>query len=143
MDKIAHLSVRTSGRAILTVVFIVLIFSLNGCGTTERKNDATALPVKDKVSDTLNETIGLLEKRGNGTDKIIGYTAPGMPLRLPGKVMRIYIAPMKSPMGRLIGEHYVWAIVQEESWWTPGDTGLDTIIPADIYKKNILDEEKK
>ena len=127
----------------LTTVTIVLIFSLNGCGTTEKKNDTAALPVKDKVSDTLNETIGLLEKRGNGTDKIIGYNVPGMPLRLPGKVIRIYISPMKSPMGRLIGEHYVWAIVQEESWWTPGETGLDTIVPADIYKNNVPDQEKK
>lgn len=143
MDKIACLSVRVPGRAILTVVLIVLIFFLNGCGTTERKNDAATLPVKDKVNDALNETIGLLEKKGNGTDKIIGYASPGMPLRLPGKVIRIYISPMKSPMGRLIGEHYVWAIVQEESWWTPGETGLDTIVPTDIYKKNIPDEERK
>ncbi len=143
MDKIASLPVGVSGRAILTAVLIVFIFSLNGCGTTERKNYTATLPVKDKVSDTLNETIALLEKRANNTDKIIGYTAPGMPLRLPGKVMRIYIAPMKSPMGRLIGEHYVWAIVQEESWWTPDNTGLDTIVPADIYKKNIPDQEKK
>ncbi len=143
MDKIACLRFHVSGRAILIVVLIGIIFSLNACGTTERKNDTATLPVKDKVSDALNETIGLLEKRGNGTDKIIGYTVQGMPLRLPGKVIRIYIAPMKSPMGRLIGEHYVWAIVQEESWWTPGDTGLDTIVPADIYKKNIHDGEKK
>ena len=127
----------------LTAVFIVLIFSFNGCGTAERKNDTATSAVKDKVSDPLNETIGLLEKSGNGTDKIIGYTAPGMPLRLPGKVIRIYIAPMKSPLGRLIGEHYVWAIVQDESWWTPGETGLDTIVPTDIYNKNIPYQEKK
>jgi len=135
--------VQVSGRAILIGVLIVLIFSQNGCGTTEMRNNTPTLPVKDEVSDTLNETIGFLEKRGNGTDKIIGYAVPGIPLRLPGKVIRIYIAPMKSPMGRLIGEHYVWAIVQEESWWTPDNTGLDTIVPADIYKKNIPDQEKK
>ncbi|HKN18503.1 MAG TPA: TraV family lipoprotein [Dissulfurispiraceae bacterium] len=143
MDKIARLGVRASGRAILTIVFIIIVSFLNGCGTTQRKNETETLPVKDKVRDTWNETIGLLEKKGNGTDKIIGYTSPGMPLRLTGKVIRIYIAPMKSPMGRLIGEHYVWAIVQEESWWTPGETGLDTIVPSDIFKKKIPDKEKK
>ena len=79
----------------------------------------------------------------SGPEKILGYATPGMPLRLPGKVIRIYVAPMKSPMGRLIGEHYVWAIVQEESWWTPAETGLDTIVPSDVYRKNIPDERKK
>ncbi len=144
MDKImAKIARKPAFRSVLTAVFIILIFFLDGCGTTERKNDTVELPIKDKVNDTVNESIGLLEKRGNGTDKIIGYAVPGMPLRLPGKVIRIYISPMKSPMGRLIGEHYVWAIVQEESWWTPGETGLDTIVPADIYKKNIPVQETK
>lgn len=128
MDKIAQ---------ILFFVLAGTFFTcLNGCGTAETRNEAAAPSIRDKAGDAFNETAALLEKEGKGTEKIVGYAIPGMPLRLPGKVIRIYVAPIKSPMGRLIGEHYVWAIVQEESWWTPSDTGLDTIAPSDLYREH-------
>ena len=125
------------------VTIAVILFLLIGCGTTEGRRETEMLPVKDKISDTLNEKVALLENGGAGAEKVVGYAASGMPLRLPGRVIRIYIAPMKSPMGRLIGEHYVWAVVQEESWWTPGETGLDTIAPSDLHKEHLSEEEKK
>ncbi len=127
---------------IFYVSVIFMFVSLSGCGTIERKNDTDAPAVRDKVNETLNNTVGLLERKGNGTDRMTGYAAPGMPMRLPAKVIRIYIAPMKSPMGRLIGEHYVWAVVKGESWWTPRETGLDTIVPSDNYKKNTAGERE-
>lgn len=123
----------------LILIFIVII----GCGTMESRNDTASPAVKDEVNDTFTETVDPPAKSGNMTDNITGYSIPGVPMRLPGKVIRIYIAPMKSPMGRLIGEHYVWAIVREESWWTPGDTGLDTIVPGDIHRKNASEEERR
>ncbi|MBF0560101.1 MAG: TraV family lipoprotein [Nitrospirae bacterium] len=127
----------------LFVLAMVIFAFLNGCGTSEIRNDAVSPAIKDKASDAFNETVALLEKTGSGAEKIVGYATPGMPLRLPGRVIRIYVTPMKSPLGRLIGEHYVWAIVQEESWWTPAETGLDTIVPTDVYRKHISDERKK
>jgi len=122
---------------------MVLVSSLSGCGTDHIRNEALSPAVNDKVNDAFDEKVELLEKGGSGPEKILGYATPGLPLRLPGKVIRVYVTPMKSPMGRLIGEHYVWAIVQEESWWTPAETGLDTIVPSDVYRKYISDERKK
>lgn len=135
MDKIA--------RILFLVLAAAFFTCLNGCGTAGIRNEAAAPSIKDKAGDAFNETAALLEKEAKGTEKIVGYAAPGMPLRLPGKVIRVYVAPIKSPMGRLIGEHYVWAIVQEESWWTPSDTGLDTIPPSDLYRGHASGTERE
>ena len=134
---------KNRNKLICFAAAVFLFCLLVGCGTIEGRNDPAMPAVKNKVDENLKKTVGLLERKKYGTDKILGYASPGTPMRLPARIIRIYIAPMKSPMGRLIGEHYVWAVVNGESWWTPGETGLDTIVPGDIYRKTAPEEEKK
>lgn len=65
----------------------------------------------------------------------LGTVKPGVPVRLPAKIIRVYYPPSQSPMGRLVGEHHVWAVVQEETWATPQASGLDTVVPSEIATK--------
>ena len=134
---------KNRNKLIFFTAVVLLFVPLAGCDTVERRNDSSVPTVKNKVDENFNKTVGLLERKRYGTDKILGYASPGTPMRLPARIIRIYIAPMKSPMGRLIGEHYVWAVVNGETWWTPGEIGLDTIVPPDIYRRTAPEEDKQ
>jgi len=95
-----------------------------------KANDIVGLPPAFEEPVELN-----LERNAPGLQRMVGYnTAPGVPLRLPAQQIKVYFPQNQSPMGRLIGEHYVWAIVRPESYLTPNNSGLDTIVPTDIYR---------
>lgn len=87
------------------------------------------------------ESVAAIEKEDPALRRVVGYSTPGTPIRLPAKVIQIYVAPYTTPLGRLVGEHFVYAVVQLETWWTPGSIGFDAIPPTDIMRGPVFREE--
>lgn len=86
------------------------------------------------------ESVAAIEKEDPALRGVVGYSTPGSPVRLPAKVIQIYVAPYTTPLGRLVGEHFVYAVVQPESWWTPGTIGFDAIVPPDVVNSSAREE---
>lgn len=87
------------------------------------------------------ESVASIEREDPALRRLVGYSTPGTPLRLPAKVIQIYVAPYTTPLGRLVGEHFVYAVVQPESWWTPGSIGFDAIPPPDVLSDSAFGQK--
>ncbi len=119
-------------KKLLLIAAVCLV--LSACSSAE-SHKVTAAQQQDNFGFEVQDN-GERLNMPNPAARQAGYSVPGEPLSLPAKKIKIYIAPMVSPMGRLIGEHYVWATIQEETWWTPSTSGLDVVVPSEVYQKD-------
>jgi hypothetical protein len=115
-------------RSFVVMLAAIAVLGCAGCASTKVASNAKLVGFESSDRD-----ITAALEAPNLAIRQMGYATPGNAMTLPSKKIRIFVPSTLSPMGRLIGEHFVWATIQPETFWTPSTSGVDVIMPDDVY----------